>query len=254
MARDELFEPFLEYLMSKDINVVKNFKDKYVLTNNIDESLMANQLMLINEFQNKAMGYKGYMGKRLNNKTGSIVEQYKVYIKRLKRYLKNIKMNTPENDFEEMLLKVGNEYIKRAEYCISEIFNSGYMDIIKRSMDRTEICIGDADFSNLRKTDKLEIINIDKCNYNNIEIDCFNILSKYKRKGIKLDFKYLVDDFCKYSNLSKESNRFILALLSYPYEFMKCFNRYREKTKELSEEEYENKLKKAIIKDGEVLF
>jgi len=254
VARDELFEPFLEYLMSKDINVVKNFKDKYVLTNNIDESLMANQLMLINEFQNKAMGYKGYMGKRLNNKTGSIVEQYKVYIKRLKRYLKNIKMNTPENDFEEMLLKVGNEYIKRAEYCISEIFNSGYMDIIKRSMDRTEICIGDADFSNLRKTDKLEIINIDKCSYNNIEIDCFNILSKYKRKGIKLDFKYLVEYFCKCSNLSKESNIFILALLSYPYEFMKCVNRYREKSKELSEKEYENKLKKAIIKDGEALF
>lgn len=254
MVRDELYKSFLEYLLSKDISIVESFKDKEAQIDKIDENTIEKQLMLIGEFQNKVMGYKGYMGKRLNNKTGSVVEQYKVHIKRLRRYLKNIRVNSASSNFERALLKKGNDYLQRAESCISEIFSSGYMDIIKRSMDRTEICLGNVDFNNLRKGEKLEVISIDKCSYNNVEMDCFSLLSRYKRKGVKLDWRYLADKYCEFTELPKESSRFILALLSYPYAFMKCCNRYRERTKDWSEEEYEDRLEKAIIRDGEILF
>ncbi|MCM8709665.1 spore coat protein [Clostridium sp. SYSU_GA19001] len=254
MIKDELFDSFLEYLSLKDIVLVEDFKDKQTKSDNIDEEAVLKQLLVISEFDKRVMGYKGYMGKRLDNKTGSVVEQYKVNIKRLKRYLKNIRMNSAASNFERVILKKGNDYLKRAESCISEIYNAGYMDIIQRSMKNTEICLGNVDFSNLRKTEKIEIISIDKCCYNNIEMDCFNLLSKHKRKGAELDWKLLTEKFCEYADLSESSSRFILALLSYPYEFMKCCNRYREKSKDWSEKEYEERLERALLKDGEILL
>lgn len=222
--------------------------------NNIDELRLDEQLFLINEFHKNVMGYKGFVGMRLDNKIGGLVEQYKVNIKRLKRYLKNIRLNTACSDFERILLKKGFEYIQRAENCITEIYNSGYMNIIERTMKRREICLGNPDVSNPRKGDKLEIKNIDKCAYNSVEMDCFYLLSKFKKRGIDLDYISLVNKFCEYENLDKNSSRYILALLSYPYDFMKCCNRYREKTKSWSEEEYEESLQRAMIKDGKSLI
>jgi hypothetical protein len=255
VIKDELFKSFLQYLCLKNIELVENFHDyKLPLLEDIDEKKIEEQLFNISEFHKKIMGYKGYMGKRLDNKTGSVVEQYKVHIKRLKRYLKNIRLNSANSDFERLLLKEGFENLQRAEMCISEIFNSGYMSIIERSMKRIEICLGLTDFNDVRKNaDKIELLSLNKCCYNNVEMDCFYLLNKYRRKGIKLDYKGLASKFCEYEGLEENSCKYILALLSYPYGFMKCCNRYREKTKEWSEEEYKESLLKEIVKDGEML-
>jgi hypothetical protein len=255
VIRDELYKSFLEYLSLKDIELVENFHDyKPSALEDIDEAKIEMQLFNISEFHKNVMGYKGYMGKRLDNKTGSVVEQYKVNIKRLRRYLKNIRVNSAASDFERLLLKEGFDYLQRAETCISEIFNSGYMSIIERSMKKTEICLGLVDFNNLRKNaEKIELLSLNKCCNNNVEMDCFYLLNKYRRKGIKLDYKRLASKFCQYEGLDENSCKYILALLSYPYGFMKCCNRYREKTKEWSEEQYKESLLKEIVKDGEIL-
>lgn len=255
MIRDELYKSFLDFLWSKNIKVLENVKKEPVILNNTMEEEILKQLYLISEFHKKTMGYKGYMGLRLDNKTGSTVEQFKVSIKRLKRYLKNIRLNAASSDFERKLLKIGFDYIKRAESCISEIMNLGYMDIIERSMNRTEICLGNTSFESLNKTDDvLEIGSLSKCSYNNIEMDCYYLLSKYRKRNLKVDYKDIVNKYCEYEKLNEKSSKFILALLSYPYEFMRCCNRYREKSKDWSEEEYQERLQKAILRDGEVLF
>lgn len=255
LISDELYKSFLDFLCLENIKVLEYVKKEQVLLDNAKEEEILNQLLLISEFHKKTMGYKGYMGLSLDNKTGSTVEQYKVSIKRLRRYIKNIRLNSASSDFERKLLKVGFDYIKRAENCISEIINSGYLEIIERSMKRAEICLGNTTFSNLNKTDDiLEVCSLNKCSYNNIEMDCFYLLSKYRRKNLKLNYKDIVNKYCDYENLNENSSRFIIALLSYPYEFMRCCNRYREKSKTWSEEEYEERLEKAILKDGEMLF
>lgn len=255
VIRDEIYSSFVEYLSSKDIVILDAAKESKTLAlSSIDEEKVREQLFNICEFHKKVIGYKGYMGKRLDNKTGSTVEQYKINIKRLRRYLKNIRINTASSNFERVLLKRGNEYIQRAEAAVTEIYNSGYLSILERSMKRNEICIGNTDLTNLRKGEKLEISSLDKCAYNNVEMDCFYLLSKLKRRGLKLDFKGLISSFCEYEGLEENSSIFILALLSYPYAFMKCCNRYRERAKEWSEEEYEKNLERALNKDGDNLL
>jgi hypothetical protein len=249
VIKDELYKSFLQYLTSKNIQIVETFDGYKEPT--IEESKIEEQLYTMSEFHKNVMGYKGYMGKRLNNKTGSVVEQYKVSIKRLKRYLKNIRLNSASSNFERTLLKEGYVHLQRAENSISEVYNAGYISLIERSMKRTEICLGDSDFNNLRNIDgKIEVLSLDKCCYNNVEMDCFYLLSKYRRRGIKLDYNKLINKFCEYECLDENSSKFILALLSYPYAFMKCCNRYREKAKEWSEEEYQDRLNKAILRDG----
>jgi hypothetical protein len=54
--------------------------------------------------------------------------------------------------------------------------------------------------------------------------------------------------------LKKSSERFMLAALSYPTEFMKICDRYRYDKKEWNEEEYEAGLMRAIEKDGQSLL
>jgi hypothetical protein len=252
VIRDELYKSFLEYLSLKNIRLVDNFENNNNSElNNITQEKLEKQLYIISEFHKRVMGYKGYMGKRLDNKTGSLMEQYKVNIKRLRRYLKNIRLNSANGDFERVLLKDGYKFLQKAENCISEAYNSGYMNIIERSMKKTEICLGVTDFNNLRENNSdIEVSSLSKCCYNNVEMDCFYLLSKYVRKGINLDYKKLAERFCEYEGLDENSSSFILALLAYPRDFMKCCDRYREKSKEWSEEEYKDSLEKAILKDG----
>jgi hypothetical protein len=176
LVRDELIKAFLEYLSSRNIILSDNCDVEIHHLNSVDELRLDEQLFLINEFHKNVMGYKGFVGMRLDNKIGGLVEQYKVNIKRLKRYLKNIRLNTASSDFERILLKKGFEYVQRAENCITEIYNSGYMNIIERTMKRTEICLGNPDVSNPRKGDKLEIKNIDKASVSKIVVTFFMFL------------------------------------------------------------------------------
>ena len=123
MIRDELYKSFLEYLSLKDIELVEDFHDyKLPELGQIDEERLEEQLFNLSEFHKDVMGYKGYMGKRLDNKTGSVVEQYKVNIKRLKRYLKNIRVNAATSNFERLLLKEGFVYLQRASRIVAMSF------------------------------------------------------------------------------------------------------------------------------------
>jgi hypothetical protein len=255
VIRDELYNSLVAYLNSKDVIVAESdIISEISKLEIIDEKRVIQQLENISNFHKNIIGFKGYMGKRLDNKTGSTVEQYKMNIKRLKRYMKNIRVNGASSNFERVLLKKGNEYIQRAEVSITEAYNSGYMNILERSMKRNEICLGNTNFSNLMVGEKLSVVSLDKCAYNNVEMDCYYLLSKLKRKGIKLNYKALIKNFCELEALDQSSYRFIAALLSYPFAFMKCCNRYREKTKEWSEKEFEENLEWALNKDGDSLL
>lgn len=253
---DKSYEVFLEYLEKQGIKKIdipiKEMDNKHKI---YEEKEVSDQLRIISEFTSKVMGFRGYKSKNLDNKTGKIVEEYKVTIKKVNRIIRNIKLNSPNNDFEALILENGQEYLERAENCIDQIYNFGFIELLTRSMHRAEICLGNTDFSNLRKHENIEIWNFEHCCYNMVEMDCFYLLNKFKRKGIILDYKKLCNSFCGFQQLDIKSEKYILALLSYPYEYMKCYERYREEDKEVCNiEMHKKKLVKAIKKDGNSLI
>ncbi|MBC2579902.1 spore coat protein [Clostridium sp. DJ247] len=246
-------ECFVKYLESKGIKQVKCFES--IDENfNIDYSAIKNQVEIISEFHIKTLGYTGYMNKRIDNNIWKVIEQYKIYIKRIEKHLRYIEDNGAKNEFEELMLKHGYTCLERAKKCIHNIYKCDYMNLIMRSMKKAEMCLGNTYFNNLRKTESIEVIDINNCCYDMVEMDLAYFLSKIKRKKAQVDFYNLIGYFCKLESLNNDSIDFILSIMSYPYEFIKYCNRYREKAKNWTDEEYALKLKKAIIVDGESLI
>lgn len=253
MYYGDLTQSFKGYLEAKGVKCVNQFENHESI-DDINTSVIEKQICNITEFHIKTLGYTGYMNKRLDNNIGKVVEQYKIYIKRLSKQLDNLKKSGDNNKFENLVLKYGDIYLGRANKCIETINNNDYIGLILRSMKRTEMCIGNTYFNNLRKTNSLEIINVEDCSYNMVEMDLFNLLSKIKRRGVDIDFNSCIKSFCDLESLNINSFNFVLAMISYPYEFVKCCNRYREGTKKWTTEQYAEKLKKAMVADGDSLI
>ncbi len=73
-------------------------------------------------------------------------------------------------------------YINRAEKVIESIYENGYINLVWRSMDRKEICLGKTHFNNIRYNEGIEVIDINKCSYNMVEMDCIELLYKINKK------------------------------------------------------------------------
>lgn len=253
----KIYNEFSEYMILKGIKNAEKieFEFKYKDTNvNITEGQIINQFGAIHDFHEKSMGFNGYLRNRLNNNTGRVIEEYKVSNKKIATDINNIKSNGPKNSFEQLIIKYGDKFINRGQECIREVYKSNYIEIITRSMRRTEICLGNTDFKNLRKSNFVEVVSFEDCNYNMVEMDCFFLLSRLKRKAVKLDFQKLVKEFCYIEGLDSSSSKFLLALISYPYEFVKCCNKYRAGKNKWNEEKFPEKLIKTLIKERDFLL
>jgi hypothetical protein len=238
---------FYKYLATKGIIKVNNFKFE-VKGKDINMLKISAQLKAIGEFHSRILGYKEHMNKRLTNNAGRIVEQYKIYIKWLKRDLEKITKTSSSNEFEKIVAEVGRHYLERAEICIKEIYKNNYIDLLKRSSNRFEICLKNVYFNNLRQEENIKIINLDGCCYNMLEMDAVYFIKKLNKKKLNINTENIAAEFCRVENLDKESLKFILSMVEYPYEFMKCCNRYREDVKEQDKEKHIHEIKKIINK------
>lgn len=241
---------FEDFLLSQRIKII-NENNESKIKENLCETMVFKQFELLSDFHYRTMNFNGILINNLENHTGRIIEEYKIDMKRLKKDI--IRLNDkPENKFEEVLNYYGYHYFNRAQKCINTIYDKNYIDILKRSMLRREVCLRCGEFNNLKRgkdSDAIIISDCNYCEYNFVEIDCYYILKRL-RKDYDFDWSKLIHEFCQYEKLDKNSDIFLHALLSYPYEFMKCCNRYRKNKKNWSYDKYARKLQKAIIQDG----
>lgn len=251
---ERYYKDFNEYLLSSGISIIEEFKEDKEYAEPLSNEVVHKHLSTLREFHNKTMGVTGLSAGRLENNTGKKVEQFKVYIKKLRRDLKRFESDGASNKFEALLLNKAPEYLQRAEQCVRKIYDNGYFSLIERSMKRSEICIGSAYIDNLRESDQINIRNTRKCCYNMIECDAVHFFGKLKKKNHILDYKNAIKEFCRLENLPEQSENFISAALSYPVEFMKYCERYRYGKKEWNEDEYVKRLLSAIKKDGNSLL
>lgn len=244
------YDSFQQYLCTKGVKKV-NFmlKSNETLSRRILEEKVINQINIISEVHKLSCGFNGYLRKRINNHTCKLIEDDKIQLKKFRRSLEKIKENGPIDRVEEIVLERGDRVLARGEKVIDTIMNNGYMELVARSMDNVEICLTNVDFDNLGKSEIIEIVNFDDIAYNMVEMDCYYFLVKLKRKGFKVDFNKCIDDFCKLEGLGDSSKVFIRALLSYPYEFIKIYEKYKKNKKNWNEEEYIRRLLNGIKED-----
>jgi hypothetical protein len=240
---------FIEYLNSKDIECVEDLKvDKKEF---VDFDKIKSQVSSIAEFNLRTLGYEEDMNKKLKSNVGSTLEQYKIYTKKLKRYLNELRGKHMEGKLQETIYKYGISCLDRSNKCIDTIYQNDYLGLIKRSMDRKEVCLGNTYYNNLSKgiDEKIRIMSIDKCCYNMVETDLVYFLNRLKKSKVEINFISLIDDFCNMESLDKRSFKFISALLSYPYYSMKYYNKFITKVTNHNVMEFLNGLTKVMKKD-----
>ncbi|MCB2293142.1 hypothetical protein LGK95_06340 [Clostridium algoriphilum] len=250
-----IYNDFSDYMVFKGINNVDVIDFEYKnIELEIIEKLVIRQFGAIYAFHKKSLGFDGYLRNRLNNNTGKTIEEYKISVKKLSCDINNINREVPKNAYEKLIIKYGDEIIIRGEECIKTVYGANYLEILTRSMRRGEICLGNTSFRNLRQNNSIEVVSFENCSYNMVEMDCFFLLSKLKRKGLNLNFHKLAEEFCYIEGLDKSSLKFLLAVISYPHEFMKCCNRYRSGKRMWHEDRFSEKIIKAIVQDGKSLL
>ncbi|ENK1244041.1 spore coat protein CotS [Clostridium sporogenes] len=235
------------YLESKDINVIEEFKDDFRDLNNLSEEAVIKQLKAVSLFHKNTLGNKNYIRGGIKNKTGSIVEKYKLDLKKINKYIKVLKDKKSSNtDFEKLILEYMPDYTDRAEKVIENIYKNGYINLVWRSMERKEICLGKTYFNNIRYNKGIEVIDISKCSYDMIEMDCIELLYKVNKKNASLSIEKLCESFCEFENLNNESYKFILYMLSYPYSLIKCCMKYMKEKDLKKEKHYMDRFNKAM--------
>lgn len=225
------------------------------LAKNTDYSLetIKKHIEVLAEFHKRMIGYTAYNYGVLANSTGKLMERYKINNKKLKRQIRLCESNKDKSSFETLLIDKGPEILIRAEHAINEAYRFGYLEAINRSMKRGEVCLGNSSQSNIRMENNILIRDISDCGSNILELDVVYLLRKVK-KNFALDFNLLANYFCEMENIAESSKDLILAFVSYPHYFMKCFNRYREGRKTWDEEKFTNRLMEALKNDGNILI
>jgi len=246
-SKDQIYY-FEKYLNSKGITIDEKYEDKK--SKYINPDIIMNQLKLIVKFHNEVVGYREYNESNLPDEIGKTVEKFNVEMKKVKRILNNIKYEKPKNHFEKILLFNGDMYMERAKRALNIASGQKYINVINRSMKRGEICIGNPYFDNLFEKEGIIITNTNNCSYDLIEMDAIKFFRKIKAKGYKFDLDYFINEYCKLEALDSYSNEYIMSLLSYPYYFIKCCLRYKDKKKDWNETDYLDELIKARRYDG----
>ena len=242
----------IEYLDENNISVgTEYFKKDSIL---IDKTNIYNQVKLIDEIQKVFINKRGYILPPIGSTIGKELEGFKVKTKRLKKYLNEMSYKY-NNSFNNYVIEELKNTIERAEKTINSIDNDKYIELIVRSMNNNEICLGKVDEGNLKKSGKtIQIRTTKYISCNLVEHDCYSYIRKLKKRGWVSEIEDIIVFFTAIKGLDKYSKEYLLILANYPIDSIKAFNRLREDSESLKQEEWVNVIMASKRIDGDELL
>lgn len=201
------------------------------------------------------MGCKFNGLNRIGSTIGKEVENFKVQIKRLQRDYNSIVDKCCKNDIDRLILLDGKRILQQGFDAIDYIYAHDYFGVIERSMNREEICIGRVDQGNLKIANgKIELGSIKCMTYNLVEEDLYRYIKKLQRRQFDIEQEELINMFVCRSHLAINSFHYLRGLCSYPKDFLKTWERYRENKKGKTEEEFLEELRKSMKYENKKLI
>lgn len=227
-----------KYLEDKEIKITGfSFKGSVI---DYSEERVISHLRLVNAVHKTLMGY-GISGS-INSTIGKSVEKVKVDIKRLNRNLNKIES---KNVMDEFLLINGYHILNQSEGALDRFKNINYLDLIRRSMKKNEICLNRVDESNIRAVEDIEIGTLKGITYNLVEEDILSYLRKVKIRNKKINFDYVIDKYIEISKLDENSKLYIKILLEIPIDTIRYCKKYLRGRKKIDIEKYLRNIKES---------
>lgn len=213
----------------------------------LDKKSIMSQINLIVDLHKIFIGCKFDGLSRIKSTIGKEVESYKVQIRKLEKHYDALVDQYYQSDTDKLILANGVTMLNKAKEAVKYIYNNNYFCLINRSMNREEICIGKVGKNNLRRrNDEIEIGTIKGLTYNLVEEDLYNYIKRLQRKQIEIDEDELIKLFVHESHLSYDSFEYLRGLCSYPKDFLKTWEKYKDGKKENSKNEVLLSLKKSL--------
>ena len=215
------------YLSKKGITIIGQY---FHYDKNITHKDIISHINLIVEFHKILVGcsFNGLSG--IKSTIGKEIEDYKVQIKKLERNYDHIIVNKSyPNEIDKLILVNGKTMLKKAETAVKYICENDYFGVIRRSMNREELCLEKVQPNNLKRNgDKIEIGVIKNMTYNLVEEDLYNYIKKLQKVELNIDEEELIKAFVYESHLSFNSFDYLRGLCSYPRDFLKTWMKYIE--------------------------
>lgn len=190
----------------------------------------------------------------LNNFYNKMVEDFKVAEIFLAQDIEKYKKN-PKNEFENKVYKYGEEFLFRIQNILNIIYLNNYENIILRSMKNREICIYNVGLNDISLGNSVIYVkNINDFCENILEYDYIKFFVKLKRNNSKFDFLKYCAYICSKENFEIDSYNFILACVSFPYEFIRVICKYRDLGRDLSNYSNNIDFNDILAKDGESII
>lgn len=236
----------INYLVEHDVVITnRSFPREKVYTN---ENVI-NQIKLIDGIHRILMKYYGDGISGINGSIGKTIEDIKVDVKRGKEHIDLLQDTTNLDCMEIFLLEHGREILDKCNQVLRLLDKVDYLSLYRRSMKKKEICLGKVDESNLRAVENLEIGSIKGIRYNLVEEDIISYLRIVKRNNKSININNIVEEYVSKAYLNDNSERYIEALLIYPYETMKYWHKFRKNKKGKSSKEYLDKISDAYMNE-----
>jgi len=225
-----------EYLNKEEVNVVGHY---FPYKKDLNFKEIYSQIDLARDIHKILMKCRFNGLSRIESRIGREIEGYKVQLKRINRDYNELIMKINKNDIDKLLIFEGKKMISQGSLAIESINDNNYFSIIERSMNRREICLGRVDGGNLRiRSEKMEIGLLRGISYNLIEEDIYKYIKKIQRRNAILEEDEIIDYFVHGSHLAYSSINYLKALCTYPKDFFKNWERYRQANNTKTYEEY----------------
>ena len=233
------------------INIVGKYFD---YDKNVTTKKAMDQIKIMVNLHKILLGYNNQSLVRIKSTIGKEIENYKVQIKKLQKDYDNIMNLGIENDFEKLIISDGRRLLNQANYVIDYIYDHNYFEIIDRSMNREELCIGRGDPGNLKFDGKIKIGNLKYISYNLVEEDLYRYIKKIKRKNKLINEEELIKAFVYESHLSNYSINYLRALCSFPRDTLKLWEKYRTNKNLKTYEEFSKQFKNSIDYESKIFI
>lgn len=212
-------EVLKRFLLENDIYIIgKYFKNK---GENID---ISNHIDIIINLQKVLMRYHSIEKNSILSEIGKRIDRIGVMAKKLDERFYDLSY------YEKCVLDKVKEQLRKIE-------NVDYIDLYKRGLLKDEVCIERVDESNLRVLDRMEIGKIKSINFNIVEDDFIDYLSRYKKIYSKEILREYAKEYVQKANLKKNSFQYINLMVDLPIDSLKHWykNRYEWKGENISE-------------------